>query len=190
MTNNERRAPLIARLITGLIDDDKGLELEAVNLPRRVNWRAQVDINDTGKVIGKKAAHLYSLRVMITLMGARFGEEWRLEVMDPEEGERVNRPARPQDPNFDPAGLVDFLGQILDAILSENATIQAEPAEMDGLQGHLLRIHARAMKDYEILATAIPVGRETLTPVAALGTLFRAYGRQLGAHVWVEVPSK
>lgn len=190
MTNDGRRAELIARLINGLIDDDQGLALEAVGLPRRVNWRAQVDINDTGKLIGKKAAHLYSLRVLITLMGARYGEDWRLEVLDPEEGERSERPPIPHAKNFDPAPLIELLSMILDAILAESATIQTERASKDGQDVHLLRVQAKSMADYEKLVTAVIVGREQLTPVAALGTLFRAYGRQRGAHIWVEVPSK
>lgn len=194
MSNDGKRAPLIARLINGLIDQSDHLELEAVVLPRRVNWNAKVDINDAGKLIGKKAAHLYSLRVLLLLMGKRFGEEWRLTALDPDEAPRVESsvPARPRD--FNPSVAQDFLGQILDAILAEPAAVSVV-RDSDPLD-FVFVIRAKSTADYEILVTKVMVGTVyksgpiELTPVAALGTLYRAYGRQQGVNFRVEVPSQ
>lgn len=186
MIGHEKRVLLLVQLINGLIDQRARLELEAVALPRRVNWKAKVDINDTGKLIGKKAAHLFSLRVLIALMGKRFSEEWRLTVLDPDEGERLPSPPPPRPREFNPSLAQDFLGQVLDAMLDENPLIIVERGP--GALEFAFVIHCKSVSDYERLVTAIGVGREELTPVAALGTLFRAYGHQQGVAFRIEVP--
>ena len=48
----------------------------------------------------------------------------------------------------------------------------------------------KAIQDYERLVDPVPVGYESITPIAALGTLFRAFGRQQGVTFRVEVPAR
>lgn len=187
MTNEEQRYELVTQLIEGLIDDPRSLELSASTLPRRVNWRAKVDINDMGKLIGKQACHLYALRAIITAMGNRFQEDWKFQAVDPNEGPRADKPRVPRSPNVNMGPSMQFLMKILEAILATQADLEGE-ATADGF--HRFKITIRNPEDYQRLVTAVQVGRDTLTPIAALGTLFRAYGRQQGASFTVEVVSK
>lgn len=189
MTNEDQRAGLITRLIEALIDDPRKLELDARPMPRRVDWRAKVDINDTGKLIGKKAAHLKALRVLVALMGARYAEDWRFAVHDPDDGERVERePIQMAGKNFNAGPMAVFLAEILQAVLdaSPGVDIVTAPAE----DAFTFRIRPASVGDYERLVEPVPVGYDSLAPVAALGTLFRAYGRQLGANFRIEVPGR
>lgn len=188
MSNDAKRADLIGSLILWLIDHPKRFFLQSTPFPRRVNWLAKVDINDIGKVIGKMSAHRDSLRCLIGLMGARYGEQWVFEAMDPEDGPRIDKPKIPFTPDYNPSPAQDFLGQILDAILNEPAAIEVTR----GPNAHDFKfvLRSKSMSDYKILVTTVAAGREPLAPVAALGTLFRAYGRQKGVNFTIEVPSQ
>lgn len=188
MSNEGKRKDIIKALITGLIDDAQSLRLDAAEMPRRVNWRAKVDINDTGKLIGKKAAHLYSLRVLISLMGARFGEDWRFEVSDPDDGERKEKAEIQRVKEIDASPVREFLFRILEGVIAERPEIHfvAQTNEY-GWREYAFTILA-TKADYSRLTTPVMVGREKLAPVAALGTLFRAYGRQQGVSFTIQVP--
>ncbi len=187
MTNEDQKAELISRLIETLVDDPRRIELDAQTMPRRVNWRAKVDINDTGKLIGKKAAHLKSIRVLVCLMGQRFGEDWRFAVTDPDDAPRKEPRPIPPAENFNAGPACVFLKEILVAILDESPEVDIL---CDSAGDFTFRIRAKAIQDYERLVEPIPVGYDSLTPIAALGTLFRAFGRQQGVNFRVEVPSR
>lgn len=189
MTNEETRFKLVTQLIEGLIDDPRSLELTTLSFPRRVNWRAKVSINDTGKVIGKKASHLHSLRAVIALMGARYQEDWKLAVEDPDDGERADKPRIPRSENIDIAPATMFLTAIMQAVLVDPTPITAEL--LGDNSEYRFTILPQSDADYERLATAVPVGvGQALTPIAGLGTLYRAYGRQQGAHFTINLPGK
>lgn len=195
MTNEDTRRPLITRLINGLIDDERSLELDSVALVRRVNWRAKVDINDMGKVIGRQAAHLYSLRVLLNLMGAKFGEDWRLEVTDPDAGDRVDKGMVPAAKSYDPRPTRDLICEIMEATGHDAFTVEIQTTtKSESSPDHRLEykfiIRPATRSDLELLLTKVTVGRVELTPVAALGTIFRAYGRQQGVSFTIEVPNK
>lgn len=188
MTNEDQRAPLIVRIIEAIIDDARSLELDTEPLTRRVNWRAKVNVNDAGKLIGKKGAHLKALRVLVGLMGQRFGEVWHVAVDDPDEGDIHEKPPIPMATDYKPAEALAFLVEILDAILTEKPSIGVapgvEPSEF------LFVIWPTSVADFETLVKPYNLGREEIAPIAALGTLFRAYGRQQGVNFRIETPGR
>lgn len=189
MTNEDQRARLICRLVESIIDNSRALELEAQPMTRRVNWRAKVNVNDAGKLIGKKGAHLKSIRVLVGLMGQHFGEVWRFDVVDPDEAEIVEKdPIAPATAAlYDTRPARELLVDVLETFCAERPGIVSEvnaDAEI------VFTIQPKSVRDYETLVEGYNLGREQLTPVAALGTLFRAYGRQQGVTFRVEVPGR
>lgn len=190
MTNEDKRAELITKLIDCLIDDPRKTQLEARPMTRRVNWKAKVAINDTGKLIGKLGAHLKAIRVLVGLMGQRFGEDWRFAVEDPDDGERREPVRIERVAAYDPAPATAFLGEILGAILDEPAAINLTQDISSAGCSYTFTIAARVIQDYERLVEPFAIGYEQLAPVAALGTIFRAYGRQQGVDFRVFVPGR
>lgn len=191
MTHEDARRELIEALLTALIDDPRRLTLEARVLPRRVNWRAKVDINDTGKLIGQKASHIKALRAVVGALGSRFGEDWRLDVEEPDDGDRRPVVRTPDASSYDVAPALTLLRDVLAALLEAEAFVSVE----GGGSSYNLKVEAVLVQDYEVLATPVlcdydPRRPEQMTPVAALGTLWRAIGRQGGASLTVEVPSR
>lgn len=189
MTNEDKRASLITSLIEALVDDPRRIELDARTMPRRVNWTTRVDINDTGKVIGTMASHLEALRCLISLMGIRYGEDWRFNVAEPEDGERVKKGRIPEAKNWNCQRAYTLLTEILDAVLDMPATV--EIVQVPGAPSATFIVRASAIQDYERLAAAREIeDGKRIEPVSALGTLFRAIGRQQGARISIEVPSR
>lgn len=191
-THEDERLELIEHLLTALINDPRKMTLEARVLPRRVNWRVKVDINDTGKLIGRQACHLKALRAIVFSLGARYGEDWRLDVDDPDDAERLPITRTPDAEAYDVAPALTLLREVLAALLQEVPYVEVQGAG----SSFNLKISAVLVQDYEALATPVPVERdprrpfEQMTPIAALGTLWRAIGRQGGASLTVEVPAR
>lgn len=184
---SENYFPLVTRLICALIDNERELELRANELPRRVNWIAKVGINDTGKLIGGGARHVRSLRAVLSVIGSKHGEDWRFIAENPEDGERRTEfERRGFNPNHLPGEELALLRLTLEAMLTT-------PPAIDLLGGdgeYQFTINCGAVQDYEVLATPVTVGFNTLTPIAALGTLWKAYAQQQGARYTVHLPSR
>ena len=189
MTATDRSAELLSRLLEGLLDDPRRLELDATPLPRRVNWRVKVSFNDAGKLCGKGGEHIKSLIVLVRLLGERHGEQWILEVLDPDQGERVENLPIPDAPAHLPGESLRLLYELLAEILTAPAVVKVTQTGGKPLVFNF-EIRPANVQDYELLVTAVPVQRTELTPVAALGTLFRALGRQQGVSYRVEVPGR
>jgi predicted RNA-binding protein YlqC (UPF0109 family) len=190
VTHEDERADLISRLLEALIDNPRELNLDAMPLEGRVNWWVKVNISDTGRIVGKQGAHMNALKVLVAAMGRRYEEDWRFEMNEPDPGERHDKPrvAQPRTYNSSDASLL--LAELVRAILGHTPHIIVRDAHPD----YTWSIEAEAVQDYETLVTAMPVmGRPDLAPiqpVAALGTLWRAYGRQHGVNFKVEVPAR
>lgn len=181
----DNSAGALERLISALLDDPRKLELDANRLPRRVNWRLRVDINDAGKVIGKKGAHVKALALVVSRLGDRLGEVWTLKVEDPEEGPRgePRRDASPPD-HFSPAADLELLSDLLACLVGRGFELDVVA---DGSADWVFRVAAATFGEHEALVDKRQdEAGETL--IGALGTLFRAVGRRQGVGYRVEIP--
>lgn len=187
MSAEEKLYPVVEQLLALLLDDPRALTLTTASSDGRVKWYGKVDINDVGKVIGKQGAHLYALRVILKIMGRKCKEDWRFEIVDAEPGERKDGRRIPLATSYNPEGIQTFLALLLSCFCNDtvNLTVGKDGTSANS---YIFVLRARDVKDYELLATSIMVGAVEQTPIAALGTLFRAYGRQQGAILRVEVP--
>ncbi len=199
MTNEAQRQDLVTKLVADLLADPRALELDAHAMTRRVNWTAKVDINDIGKLIGKKGAHLKALNLIVSLLGQRFGEDWRFSPVDPDDRPLATRDPVPDPQPVDRLSVAAFLREVLGGVLDEDPEITVEQRAASDLT---FVVRARAVQDYERLVEEVVIREpytdregvdrpaERLAPVAAIGTLFRAYGLRLGWKFRVEVPGR
>jgi predicted RNA-binding protein YlqC (UPF0109 family) len=183
MTTVEQTAGLVLeRLILSLLDFPREAELEPVAMPSRINWKLVTNINDAGKVIGIKGAHAKALQFVAGRMGDQMGQEWRLAILDPKEGQRTGpRAATPPPLHFSPASDVQLLSDVLTFCTDQLYAINAEES---GGASWTFRVTPRDWSAQEAIADRGGSG-ELLAD--ALAVLFRAVGRRQGVGYKVEV---
>jgi predicted RNA-binding protein YlqC (UPF0109 family) len=188
MTNETQRDELIHALICGLVDNERAVELDCRAMPSRVDWRCKVDLNDMGKVIGRQASHIKAMKVMVSLMGRRYAEDWRFVVVDPPEGKRGRDVIIPNATEYDEAGAVAFLRELLGAMIDETPAIAITKQQGSGVLTYGFKVCPQSYADTARMLDPVQVTKfETLAPIAALGTLWRAYGRQEGCIFTIEL---
>ncbi len=184
MTHEDERADLISRLLEALVDAPRDLELDAVPLTGRVNWRCKVNISDTGRIVGKLGAHMRALKVVIAAMGRRYQEDWRFEMIEPDDGVRQDRPKMPAPKSYNPSDAGSLLLSIVSAITAHAPEVTIRHS----LPDFHFQLGGLTQQDHSILVTPLTVDRASDPPCAALSTLWRAYGRQHGVNFFIELP--
>lgn len=191
-------AELIVRLASALVDDARAVQVEMQPLTKRVNFLVKVDINDHGKLVGRRGAHLKALKLIVKLMGQRHGESWELRALDPDESDREDRPQAKAPDTYDAHDALALLCDVLIQILEEKHEVGFVE---DPRNTFIFTIKASVVQDYERLAVeqheVVPEKgdpsdgdyrpAETMTLVAALGTFWYAYGRRDGVRFRVIV---
>lgn len=180
---------LITRLLEAMVDNPRNIRIEQDQKSRLLKWRVWVDARDYGKAAGRRGTHVRALSTVVGLMGKRSQSWWvlRLEDSDGEQGARVEI----QDAEtFDPRATVELLGLVLAAFLPRPALLQAQLSPLyDGTIVVTLGIRPDSDGDLALLTNVIADELGEITPLDALGTIFRAIGRQLGVVLKVEVAS-
>lgn len=185
MRHEEFCSPIIERLLCALVDDQRAVELQANCLPGRINWSWIVDINDTGKVIGKSGVHLRALQLVIEVMGQVANEEWCAKPEDPIGVERERRPDTPTPATHNALAAYGLLLDVLTAMQIKvdgcvSGTIK------DGfnfiLRSNGVQHHDAMTEPREAIYERNQKERAPLTLEAALGTIFRAIGRRQGVR--------
>lgn len=176
-----------------MIDKPDALKITTDEHPARVDWFVSIDIDDQGKVIGKKGIHVKALQFLIGLFGLKYGQQFRLTVHDPIPGHRSkDNPPRTAD-SYDSGQAEALLYDLLDELLSNDGTvIEITRGKDGGRMSFEFRIDASTEADYvRLVHVCDPIGRgDSQTVVAALGTLFRAYALRDGVNFTVRVPSR
>lgn len=189
MRHEELCSPIIERLLCALVDDQRSVELQANCLPGRINWSWIVDVNDTGKVIGKSGVHLRALQLVVELMGKVPGEEWRAKPEDPVGVERSRRPDTETPLTHSALGDYALLMEILTA-LKINVAGKMGGTIKDGftftLTGQQVQHHEALLEAHEAIYERNQKEREPLNLLGALGTIFRAIGRRQGVRYRID----
>ncbi len=187
--NEETASPIIERLLLALVDDPRAVQLEANCLPGRVNWSFRVDVNDTGKVIGKGGTHLRAIQLIIELMGKAAREEWHAKPNDPTGKSRERRPDTEPPESHSPFSDCSLLGSLL-ALMRINTKVEATGNVADGF---VFKIRCVQFQDHDALLdmhAAIysrnQMEREPLNLIGALGSLFRSIGRRQGVRYRID----
>jgi predicted RNA-binding protein YlqC (UPF0109 family) len=194
---------LLSRIICALIDDPTKVEIDARAMPHRINWNIRVGVNDAGKLIGKGAAHIKALTVVMTLIGRRHDSIWKLMALDPHDGPRAEAERVEPVKGYNPEPAWDLLTDIAEAICEDWPQIGVEKGtSADGSEEFTFTLKPALAQDWLLLGEPIKVnndrrdGRgmlvlaEKIDLASALQTIFRAYGRQQGVSFKVAVATK
>lgn len=180
---------LITRLLEAMVDNPRNIRIEQDQKNRLLKWRVWVDASDYGKASGRRGTHVRALSIVVGLMGKRSQAWWvlRLEDSDGEQGERVEIE---DAETFDARPTVELLGQVLAAFLDRPALLQATFARAHaGTIIVTMGIRPETQGDLALLTDIIKDELGEITPLEALGTIFKTIGRQLGVVLKVEVAS-
>lgn len=186
----DAQVELIARLVGGMVDSPDEIVIAPTDSEDLsfVKWWVAVDSSDFGKLVGKRSTHRIALGLIISLMGKKHNAIWRLQIEYPD-ADRVNKPRIPRAETFDPLPTLALLHQTIAAIAEEPAHVTVTQAMefVDAVIVVTMKIAPRTRADEALLQETFEVSGENLTPLDALGTIFRAIGRQLGVAIKVEV---
>lgn len=154
-------------------------------------FRVKVADCDTGRVFGRDFSHLFALKFIVQRMAARARARWSLSIADRAPGAGDERSEYPPPPQaYDPEGARALLEDAVNAVISDNASVAAG----NGHKPHnfVFTIRADTRDGAAELTTPFSVtgAREPLSAQSALGTLWRAIGRQEGVTFRVEVPAE
>lgn len=187
MTKEENAGAVLERLILSLLDEPRKAEVVPTRLPQRVNVVVRTDVNDFGKVAGKKGAHVRALRHVARMIGDRLGEVWTLaQDPNPTGGDRVwNQTDRtpPGRGEHSPTADAHLLAEILGAATGQTYAVNVAAGDMAATWA--FTVTPRDWAAHEALVDK--GGPEGEALVASLGTLFRAVGRRQGVGYVVEV---
>lgn len=180
-------APIIERLLMALVDDKRSVELNANCLPGRINWLFRVNINDTGKVIGKGGSHLRALQLIVRQIGRAAGEEWTANPLDPTGDKREGQAGSALTPKtHSNREDRELLCELLTALQIQAEVLSAGTVK-DGFvfkieaagQQHLAALLESHKVDYKLNGEMMV---EEANLQGALGSLFRAIARRQGVR--------
>ena len=123
--NAEDITAVLVRLMTAYTDYPLNLAVTYRTMPGRVDWQVCPDVNDMGKLIGARGAHVKALQRVLQAMGDKYGQQFKLRLIEGSgvrEGEPVRRPA----PDYNPADKKLLLGDVLGEMLDAPAKIGVE----------------------------------------------------------------
>lgn len=186
----EEASDLLRRLIETIIDHPRDLEIDYRLLHGRADFRVMPNINDQGKVVGKMGAHIKALKLLMSLIGERHGQQFVLRLEEDTQGTRLPDPVRrPAAPTYSCTAHKQLLSDILIAILDEAPVVSVERDMTGGSALYVFKIEAQRVQDYERLVVPSE-DQDGQTVISALGTLFRAAGLRDGVAFRVEVPTR
>ena len=186
-SSHEQAESVIRRVLEAMIDEPRKLQVEAITVPRRVNWRVTADINDTGKLVGKMGVHLTAIWALLSVMGERVGEVWAFRVADPEEGERVRKEPVAANPEHNPGADHALLLDVLKLLLAAPCSIQIESPAACHFR---FTVRLGSVQDHERMHTPVPVRNDLVPPFEALQVVFRAIGKQRSVTYQIQFPAK
>ena len=200
MNPNETQVDeILKRLVAALVIDVDSIRIERADFVRRRAWTVRVHLDDAGKVIGKKGAHLQALALLVGLIGVRCNERFELKFEKSEDTGEFPRdtPAPQPQEQFNASEATALLHDLLALVLESPARIAVTSRvvhpmnrrrETDPKVEITFAISAGTVQDNELLKEDIgPDPEKRVSPEAALGTLWRAIGKKDGVSFVIKV---
>lgn len=192
MPDESNFAEVLHRLLQALVDDSRAVDLEASPLKGRLNWCFNCDVNDVGKVVGKKGVRLRALRLVVELAGQLAGSIWFLQQpLEPKgerrEGENVsaNRPAA-HDAEGDRQLLADLV-KALEIDVRVAVTGNVATGFTFALTCAGVGDNVKLLDQHRAVYSASQVETQPINLMATLGTLMRAVGARQGVKYVVAI---
>ena len=179
---------LMRELVESFIDYPTSLALAAKEVPGSVYWSMQGHADDTPKLIGIRGAHFNALRFLFLRLGRVRDLLYTFKVNEPERAQRRESSPPKVAKAYDPRKAKELLSQILDALLIGQYVVDIKLAHKDKTPlEYTFIIFTRDEADYDDLTVAPQGSIDTMTIVAALGTIFRAYANKDGVKFVIDV---
>lgn len=195
----EQAEELVCRLICALVNHPDEVRLERAEFTRDTRWSVHLHVDDAGKVIGKEAAHVRSISLLLGLIGLRSKWRYSLRVLNSSDvGSAPQHRERPEPPDkYDPTAAKALLLDVLGAILEEHPEVDLTSKAVHPLNRKnpsspkvefTFAVRAAGAQDHDTLGEAFgPDEEHRMSAEAALGTLWRAIGKKDGVSFIVAV---
>ena len=187
---------LLRKLVLSFIDYPEELRIKTVEIKSvgttrpGVFFAMQVHQADFGKTLGKQASHIKALQYLMYELGESIGHDYRLKLEESIKGERMAPWARNKPvSNVDVPSACAFLKSIVLSLFAwpETGTGLTVIPRYTGPSEITLDIDPVTLEGYENLTVAYDDDEFDQTSIAALGTLFRAYGQKEGVRFRLQV---
>ncbi len=193
MTNATKPdADLIRALITQFIDHPDNLRIDIQEYPEPTRWTIQSDAEDLPKLVGRSGAHFYALKTLIAEMGKAQDQQYVLgrypEPLAVQQG-RPRQPRKTATREYDPRPARDLLQRLLERIGLGQFDLELMLGTGADRHTYQLNIYPRDPEDYQTLTvpTVTPRDPNPMSPIGALGTLYRAWANRDGVNYSLEI---
>lgn len=177
---------LLLRLLESLVDNPREIDLAVDDQAHSVNWTVKVAVDDRGTVIGKNASHAKAIQFLMALVGMRAGERYRIKIDVPRDLVRAKDRPRRTATAYNPEDAIALLDELLRLLDGWEAKVVCDETRDAGELSYLFTIISMGMSN-DLTIPCDPIGNgNASTALAAIGTLWRAYGQREGVKFIVE----
>lgn len=181
-------ARLLRSLVELIVDHPADLTVDYRLMHGRTDFRVLPNINDQGKVVGKKGAHVKALKFLLSRLGEACGQQFVLQLDEDTDGRREADRGKPVAlDTYDFRPHLEVLMELLEALTSEQ--IEVNVGVIPG-EEYVFQV-AAVGQTYNALLDQRHAGEfDGQSLVTALGTILRAAGLRDGVDMRIEVPPR
>ncbi len=161
----------------------EALTLEGREFPGLVEWKLRGAASDQGHLVGKKGSHAQALAFIAKKMGSANGTQYRLSVMEPEEGKREEQEDRPWATELDCEDLQELVTKVLGSCGLDDYWLACDVVQTAFLTV-TLSVHFRDHAEADRMTSK---DRNGMSLEASLGTILRAVADVLRVKIQLTV---
>lgn len=190
---------LLHSLISALVMNERGIEIDCLPGVHRVRWKIRVTLDDHGMLVGKRGAHVKAINYLVAMIGAKAAQRFDIWAEEPYDiGRAPEDRARPTPPEvFDPTEATCLMQEVLDILCEQSPalTVETRPIKIidrkDELSPQVIAFFTIRPLTHDDMDTirgehgSRPEDR--MSTEAAIGTLWRAMGKRVGVEFTVSV---
>lgn len=179
---------LIRDIVLTMVSDKHRVALSAKEHSGAAYFQLRVSRADHATMVGRSGSHISAFKAICSAMGARAGADWRLALLEPEEGQRKGPYQLAVATNYDPRKATELLERIAFALCSGQVRVNCDknPVVVDPMV-YNFTIECREPLDQTHLVHINSDTGESL--IAQIGTLYRCYGARDGVRFTVTAHS-
>jgi predicted RNA-binding protein YlqC (UPF0109 family) len=191
-TNMKTFEEILIQLIGSYTFLPEYLDVEAKEHLGSTYFRAHVHGDDFPAVVGRQGSHIKALQCFVAAVGEAAGEVYAISLSEPTMPRtRQSFDRVPFQTNYDPEPAGDLMRELLGMVGLGQHTVEIRRDTYNGGNNplnFLFVIFVRSNDDYlKLTAPLGAVGRlDQPVLIAAIGTLFRAYGKKNGVDFKVK----
>jgi predicted RNA-binding protein YlqC (UPF0109 family) len=178
---------LLQRIIAGFIDHPEQLEISISEVDAGVYWTIRGAADDQPKLVGRDGAHVDALGRFLYEAGRAVGEVHRLELLEPQPGDRRQRSEDHIAKNYDPEPARALLLEALIFALGFDRISVAVQRKSEFPPSYVFDVAVDDAEAFDRLATPRVLAGDSSSLADALGFLWRARARRDGVKFRIEI---